>query len=71
VAVVFFRLGGTHRGSPSRAASKRVAQGVALGVVAHGMVALVADQEQVFGALAEGGDARIVHAQALFAQHAG
>ena len=45
-------------------------QALAAGFV-QGLVVLVADQEQVFGALAEGGDARIVYAQALRAQHAG
>ena len=30
---------------------------------------LIADHEHVFGAFAEGGDARIMHAQPLVAQH--
>ena len=51
-----------------RPAARRATTGV--GGRGERAVVLVADLEHVLGALAEGGDARIVHAQALLAQHA-
>src|SRR3546814_2362463 len=50
------------------ARQQRVAQGVAAVLVQCGVVGF-ADAEHVLGALAEGGDARVVHAQAALAQH--
>ena len=52
------------------AGQQRVAQGLLLGFVERA-IAPVGDLEHVLGALAEGGDARVVHAQPLFAQGLG
>ena len=52
------------------AGEQRVAQRLLPGGVEHAVVP-VGDLEHILGALAEGGDARIVHAQSLRAQGLG